>query len=161
MSSDDPSASSEPLNRGEIDELADIIMTMQRCFTLSLSEELSRGQVSFPQFFLLGHIAQGDPLTMTEIAEKMDHTTAAATGLVDRLENLGYVQRSSAGSDRRKVFVTITPKGAQLVSRIRQDMVDSLIKVRDLLTPHEQRMWLQIYKKLQNYCQQKTGTCTK
>lgn len=86
------------------------MMMLQRCLMLRLSEELSRGQVSFPQFFLLGHIAAHDFLSMSEIAEKMNHSTAAATGLVDRLENLGYVQRSHAANDRRKVLVKITKK---------------------------------------------------
>ncbi len=51
------------------------------------------------------------PVTMSEVAERMDHSTAAATGLVDRLENLGYVERTHATNDRRKVLVRITPKG--------------------------------------------------
>jgi predicted transcriptional regulator len=33
---------------------------------------------------------------MTEIASRMGHTTAAATGLVDRLEKLGLVRRVHA-----------------------------------------------------------------
>ena len=48
---------------------------------------------------------------MSAIAKKMGHTTAAASGLVARLENLGYVVRSVARDDRRKVMVCITPKG--------------------------------------------------
>ena len=94
--------------RTDVERLADNMMTLQRCLMLRLSEELSRGQVSFPQFFLLGHIASHDFLSMSEIAEKMNHSTAAATGLVDRLENLGYVERSHAANDRRKVLVRIT-----------------------------------------------------
>lgn len=89
---------------------------------------------------------------MTEIAEKMSHTTAAATGLVDRLENLGYVQRTHAESDRRKVLVRITPKGEQLVDRIRQDIVAGLTKLTDYLEPEEGKMWLQIYTKIFDYC---------
>ena len=46
------------------------MMMLQRCLMLRLSEELSRGQVSFPQFFLLGHIAAHDFLSMSEIAER-------------------------------------------------------------------------------------------
>lgn len=136
------------LSRSEIERLADIIMVMQRCFVQHLSEELSRGQVSFPQFFLLGHIASSKSLSMTEIADKMTHTTAAATGLVDRLENLGYVQRMHASDDRRKVLVRITPKGLDLVGRIRQDMVAKLALVTGILNPDEQTTWLQIYEKI-------------
>ena len=46
-------------------------------------------------------------------------TTAAATGLVDRLEKLGYVERMHAADDRRKVLVRITAKGMDLVARLR------------------------------------------
>ncbi|MEI8387499.1 MAG: MarR family transcriptional regulator [Verrucomicrobiota bacterium] len=136
------------LSRSEIERLADIIMMMQRCFVQHLSEELSRGQVSFPQFFLLGHIASSESLSMTEIADKMAHTTAAATGLVDRLANLGYVQRMHASDDRRKVLVRITPKGVNLVGRIRQDIVEKLSLVTGILEPQEQTTWLHIYEKI-------------
>lgn len=139
------------LSRSEIERLADIIMVMQRCFVQHLSEELSRGQVSFPQFFLLGHISSSESLSMTEIADKMTHTTAAATGLVDRLENLGYVQRMHASDDRRKVLVRITPKGLDLVGRIRQDIVAKLALVTGILEPEEQTTWLHIYEKIHEH----------
>jgi len=139
------------LSRPEIERLADIIMVMQRCFVQHLSEELSRGQVSFPQFFLLGHIASKDSLSMSEIAERMTHTTAAATGLVDRLENLDYVRRMHDEEDRRKVLVRITPKGTALVGRIRQDIVDKLSLLTGLLSPDEQTTWLQIYEKIHHH----------
>jgi DNA-binding MarR family transcriptional regulator len=139
------------LTRSEIERLADIIMVMQRCFVLRLSEELAHGQVSFAQFFLLGHIAQTGAVSMSAIAEKMNHTTAAATGLVDRLENLGYVGRNHDLDDRRKVLVQITPKGENLVNRIRQDIVGKLTCLTDLLTPDEQTTWLQIYEKIHQH----------
>lgn len=139
----------------EVERLADIIMSLQRCFMLRLSEELSRGQVSFPQFFLLTHIGSSEALSMSEIAEKMNHSTAAATGLVDRLEKLDYVQRTHATNDRRKVLVKITKKGGALVERIRQDMVNNLSQIMELLPAEEQKAWLSIYEKIFNFCQSK------
>ena len=128
---------------------------MQRCFVLHLSKELAPGNVSFPQFFLLTYLEQKEVLTMSAIAQKMGHTTAAASGLVARLENLGYVVRSSAREDRRKVMVCITPKGSALVRRIREEMMGNLTKVMQHLSPEEQKAWLHIYTKIYNYCQSK------
>jgi DNA-binding MarR family transcriptional regulator len=150
----------EPAVRPDVERLADLVMTMQRCFMIRLSEELARGQVSFPQFFLLGHIATHDSLSMSEIATKMNHSTAAATGLVDRLENLDYVQRAHAANDRRKVLVKITKKGTALVERIRQDIVNNLSQVMDLLPPDEQKAWLSIYEKIYAFCQSKNTPCS-
>jgi DNA-binding MarR family transcriptional regulator len=141
--------------RADAERLSHIILEMQRCFVLHLSKELAPGNVSFPQFFLLAALDQKEVLTMSAIAQKMGHTTAAASGLVDRLENLGYVVRSSAREDRRKVMVCITEKGSALVRRIREEMVGNLMKVMTHLTPVEQKAWLQIYTKIYNYCQAK------
>jgi len=141
--------------RADAEQLPHIILEMQRCFLLRLSRELGEGNVSFPQYFLLAALDQKEVLTMSAIAQKMGHTTAAASGLVARLENLGYVVRSSAPDDRRKVMVCITEKGTALVQRIREDMLSNLMKVMGLLSPGEQKTWLQIYTKIYNYCQTK------
>ncbi|MDH4410508.1 MAG: MarR family transcriptional regulator [Verrucomicrobiales bacterium] len=111
------------------DRLADFIMFAQRSFLLDLSKELNKGNISYAQFFLLGYLANEDYLTMTDISKKMGHSTAAATGLVDRLEKLGYVQRLHAADDRRKVMVQITRKGIEMVSRLRNAIADSISEV--------------------------------
>ncbi|MFZ4765687.1 MAG: MarR family transcriptional regulator [Roseimicrobium sp.] len=100
-------------------KVADFILFSQREFLLNLSKDLSRGNVSYAQFFLLNYLGTSRELTMTDIARKMGHSTAAATGLVDRLEKLGYVERMHAADDRRKVLVRITQKGIELVAKLR------------------------------------------
>ena len=141
--------------RADAERLSNIVLEMQRCFVLHLCKELAPGNVSFPQFFLLAYLDQKEVLTMSAIARKMGHTTAAASGLVARLENLGYVMRSVARDDRRKVMVCITPKGSALVRRIREEMVGNLIKILEHLSPDEQKAWLHIYSKIYDYCQSK------
>lgn len=141
--------------RADAERLSHIVLEMQRCFVLHLCKELAPGNVSFPQFFLLAYLDQKEVLTMSAIAQKMGHTTAAASGLVARLENLGYVVRSVAREDRRKVMVCITPKGSALVRRIREEMVGNLMKLMGHLTPDEQKSWLHIYSKIYDYCQSK------
>src|SRR3977135_1775911 len=141
--------------RADAERLSHIILEMQRCFVLHLCKELAPGNVSFPQFFLLAYLDHKEVLTMSAIAQKMGHTTAAASGLVARLENLGYVVRSSAREDRRKVMLGSTPKGSALVRRIREEMVGNIMKIMGHLEPEEQKGWLQIYSKIYDYCQSK------
>ncbi|MDF1754242.1 MAG: MarR family transcriptional regulator [Verrucomicrobiales bacterium] len=106
--------------------MADFIMFAQRSFLLDLSKELNQGNISYAQFFLLGYLSSEDYLTMTDISKKMGHSTAAATGLVDRLEKLGYVQRLHAADDRRKVMVQITRKGIDLVGTLRDTIAQNI-----------------------------------
>jgi DNA-binding MarR family transcriptional regulator len=139
--------------RADAERLSHIILELQRCFVLHLCKELAPGNVSFPQFFLLAALDQQEVMTMSAIAQKMMHTTAAASGLVARLENLGYVVRASAREDRRKVLVCITEKGSALVRRIREEMVGNIMKIMTHLSPDEQKAWLKIYTKIHAYCQ--------
>lgn len=135
------------------ERLADIFIVLQRSFVLNLSKELVRGRLSFPQFLLLSFLAQEEEaLTMTEVARRMKHTTAAATGLVDRLEKLSLITRKQGPKDRRKVMVVITEKGHAMVQEIRQDMVQNLLRLMEHLDENERATWLRIYEKIFPHC---------
>jgi DNA-binding MarR family transcriptional regulator len=121
--------------QAEADRLADFVLFTQRSCILNLSGELSKGNVSFPQFFLMAYLSSEEYLTMSDIAKKMGHSTAAATGLVDRLEKLSYVERIHAAEDRRKIMVRITQKGVELVSRMRREIA---IDLADMLSNMDQ-----------------------
>jgi DNA-binding MarR family transcriptional regulator len=150
-----PTLRAPDTRRIDAERLADIFTVLQRCFVLNLSKKLSRGNVSFPQYCLLGFLREQQELTMSEIAQRMGHSTAAATGLIDRLENLGHVRRAHGKDDRRKVLVQITTTGAALVAEVREDMIANLLKMMEVLDPDEQKTWLQIYEKIFSYCQSK------
>jgi DNA-binding MarR family transcriptional regulator len=68
---------------------------------------------------------------MSAIAKKMGHSTAAATGLVDRLEKLGFVERVHAAEDRRKIMVRITSSGSEIVSTMRQHIASELANIME------------------------------
>ena len=137
----------------DAERLADIITSLQRSFMLRLSRDLAKGNLSFPQYFLLGFLVQQKQLTMSGIAARMGNSTAAATGLVDRLEKLGFVQRASGEEDRRKIFVQPTAAGAALVAEVRDDMIGNVINIMAHLAPGEQKAWVRIYEKIIRYCQ--------
>jgi DNA-binding MarR family transcriptional regulator len=112
--------------KADADRLADFVLFTQRSCILNLSSELNKGNISFPQFFLLTYLSSEEYLTMSDIAKKMGHSTAAATGLVDRLEKLSYVERVHAAEDRRKIMVRITTVGIELVSKMRSEIATDL-----------------------------------
>lgn len=111
------------------DRIADFVMFAQQSCILNLSAQLNEVNVSFPQFFLLAYLSSEDHLSMTDIAKKMGHSTGAATGLVDRLERMGFVQRFHAAEDRRKINVRIAQKGTELVARMRKQIASNLVSI--------------------------------
>lgn len=129
-------------------KLADFILFSQREFLLNLSKELNRDNISFAQFFLLSFLSTSKEITMTDIARKMGHSTAAATGLVDRLEKLGYMERTHAIDDRRKVMVRITQKGLELVGRLRDELQSRIAEAMHETAAADAASFMSSYRKL-------------
>ena len=129
-------------------KLADFILFSQREFLLNLSRDLNKDNISFAQFFLLSYLSTSKELTMTDIARKMGHSTAAATGLVDRLEKLGYMERTHAIDDRRKVLVRITAKGIDLVSRLRDELQARIAEAKEETDTADAGSFISAYRKL-------------
>ena len=101
------------------ERFVDSVLLSQREFLVNLSKDLSRGNISFSQFYLISYLSTERELSLTDIARKMGHSVVATTNLVDRLAKLGYVERSPAAEDRRKIVARITAKGTALVERLR------------------------------------------
>lgn len=136
--------------KADADRLADFVLFSQRSCILNLSGELNKGNVSFPQFFLLTYLSSEDYLTMSDIAKKMGHSTAAATGLVDRLEKLSYVERMHAAEDRRKIMVCITSKGVELVSKMRKEIAIDLAGILAAMDEEEAETVEHTHRALRN-----------
>lgn len=66
-------------------------------------------------------------VTMTRAAQLVGHSTAAATGVVDTLEKLGYVKRQHGAADRRIVEVLLMPAGSEVLARV-GDVIQNLKK---------------------------------
>ena len=129
---------SSHLTADEVQHLADFVLFSQRNCILKLSPELTQGRVSYPQFFLLTYLAEEECLSMSSIARMMGHSTAAATGMVDKLQELGHLKRYTAAADRRKIMVRITSQGRELVTQMRNNIAADLAQMmarEDTTTP--------------------------
>jgi DNA-binding MarR family transcriptional regulator len=70
--------------------------------------------LSLPQLHLLAILKKADGLVTTgEIGQAMVKASQTITGLVDRVEEPGLVERVFDRSDRRKTWVRLTEKGEQ------------------------------------------------
>jgi DNA-binding MarR family transcriptional regulator len=58
------------------------------------------------------------PVTAGRLAELTGLTTGAITGLVDRLEEAGFVRRDRDPDDRRRVIVHLVPERARRIGKM-------------------------------------------
>jgi DNA-binding MarR family transcriptional regulator len=69
-------------------------------------------------------------MTMSRLAEMLDVSLSSATGLIDRIEERGFLERDRVPEDRRIVIARITPAGRRLldeVDAISDDLLRSVL----------------------------------
>ena len=73
--------------------------------------------LSMPQFSILMQLHHKGACGMSEISERFEVTPAAASQLVDKLVQGGFIIREEAPHDRRAKLLNLTDKGRELIER--------------------------------------------
>lgn len=71
------------------------------------------------QWSVLAHLLRSDGIQQKELAEQMDITAITLTGLLDRMERDGWVERRADPVDRRAKRVYLTEKVAPVTKELR------------------------------------------
>lgn len=79
-----------------------------------------RGSLSLIQLIVLTVLETDGPLPMRRLAEALDVSDASATGIVDRIEKRGLVERRHGTEDRREVLVQLTDRGGAVFHDLQQ-----------------------------------------
>jgi DNA-binding MarR family transcriptional regulator len=71
-------------------------------------------------------LPEGREATIQTLAERLALKHHSAVELVDRMEMNGYVRRTRSRDDRRRVFVTLSPRGERLLEQVAQNRISEL-----------------------------------
>ena len=75
---------------------------------------------------------------MSDLAEALHCDNSNVTGIVDRLEDRGLVERRSATHDRRVKMLVVTERGAEVRERLAERLEEAPPPLAGL-TPEDQR----------------------
>jgi MarR family transcriptional regulator, organic hydroperoxide resistance regulator len=98
----------------------------------------SEFELSPPQVRALGVLDPERPVPMSELAEALHCDNSNVTGIVDRLEDRGLVERRSATHDRRVKMLAVTDRGAEVRARL-AERLDEAPEPLARLSPEDQR----------------------
>ena len=71
-------------------------------------------------------LPEGSEATIQTLAERLALKHHSAVELVDRLEIHGYVRRTRSRDDRRRVFVSLLPRGERLLEQVARNRIGEL-----------------------------------
>lgn len=101
-----------------------------------------------PQLAVLRKAAQLERTPIGGLARAVHLSQPTVTGILDRLEKRGLVQRTRDEQDRRAVNIGITPSGKALLDRAPSLLQDQFRKELDKLQEWEQTQMLSILQRI-------------
>ena len=107
-------------------------MTMLKCAS---SERVLRLGISMAQLHILYTLQRSGEMTMSRLAEVLNVSLSNATGLIDRIEERGYVERTRVPEDRRIVKIRVTPEGSRMLDELDALSDDLLRSVLGRIAP--------------------------
>ena len=96
-----------------------------------------RGALSLVHLMVLNLLEAEGPQSMGQLAEALDVSVASATGIVDRMERRGLVERERGEVDRRLILVSLTPAGAAVFSEMSARRRERLTRLVAALTDRQ------------------------
>ncbi len=90
-----------------------------------LNQNLDRLSLTSAQGMVIHSLGEENNVMFNHLGEKLNLTSATLTGIVDRLEKTGFVERQPNPKDRRSVLVALTEAGEDILPEIRSTMVSA------------------------------------
>ena len=126
------------------DKVTELIPVIMKEYVKHQVDEFDKLKITMPQFFVLDLVGRQGEGKMSDLAKFINVTTAAMTGIVERLVKNGYVLRVYDPDDRRIIKIKLTPRGAKVLKDMIQKRKDITIKMFGSITQEEREEYLKI-----------------
>src|SRR6202030_893662 len=91
---------------------------------------------------------EGKPLPILEIASRTIAVVPGITGLIDRLEQAGFVNRLRCAKDRRVIYVALTDQGIKTLATLDEPLLALHRKLMGHLSQGELKELIRLLEKL-------------
>jgi MarR family transcriptional regulator, organic hydroperoxide resistance regulator len=90
-----------------------------------------------PQGMLMGTLAHHGEMKVSELSEKLGLSNSTVSGILDRLENQGLVERTRSKEDRRVVYIKVTEEFRKHSQKHFEEINKLIETMMDKATPEE------------------------
>lgn len=119
--------------------ILDAVRLVDRALRLSSASVERELGISVAQLYVLRTLRERDGQSVGELARATLTHQSSVSVVVSRLVARGLVRRAAAEGDRRKVELSLTPRGRAIVARAPEAVQVRLVRALDALTAAERR----------------------
>lgn len=125
-----------------------IVKSYRETYRGAVLDELELPEMTFKQFVYLDAIIKMNNPTYGDLAKKFRVTKPAVTATVNKLINLGYLERVQSNEDRRVFHIIISSKGNRMLALEDSVATDYTKHIEQCLTIHEAEQYIAIAEKI-------------
>ena len=96
-----------------------VVLDVARMMRWEFDRRASDLKLTRSQWSVLAHLLRNDGIQQKDLADQMDITAITLTGLLDRMERDGWVERRADPVDRRAKRIYLTEKVAPVTKELR------------------------------------------
>jgi len=137
------------------DEVSELMRIISKEFFRRQSGDFYRMKITLPQFVVLDVLNRSGGSRMSDLAHTLNVTTAAITGIVDRLVRGGYIVRTSDPKDRRIVKVKLTTKGMMIAQKSIDHRKNMMKDIFGVISQEEREEYLKILTHIRDHIVEK------
>lgn len=106
--------------------------------------------ITIAQSFILFSLLENEGMNAKSLAEQLDIDSSAITGLIDRMEKEGLVERRIDPSDRRAFCISLTEEGRKLAEAVLPVAEEFNDRLKSGLKKSEERALVNFLRRVEN-----------
>ncbi|PKN89156.1 MAG: MarR family transcriptional regulator [Deltaproteobacteria bacterium HGW-Deltaproteobacteria-1] len=136
-----------------MDKVDCIFFQLSKAYQLGnrfLTQKVSELNLTSVQAMILGFLDQEDQVTSSELGKRAELDSATLTGILDRLEAAGFIERRGNPDDRRSIHIHLTKKGKTMAREAARVIAEANTDFLQILNENEKHDLLNIIEKLRH-----------
>ncbi|MDZ5253577.1 MarR family winged helix-turn-helix transcriptional regulator [Clostridium sp. LIBA-8841] len=118
-------------------EIAMLIKEIYSSTVEKVSEGLKESGLTHQQITVIKLIAHKGKVTVKELCDEMSLSKGTVSGIVSRLENMGYIEKFKDEKDKRNTYIIFSKKGIDFARTFKYDINNSFDSIFENFTHEE------------------------
>lgn len=130
--------------KGKVDNMKydsfEIAMLLKEVYSSAMdivSKNLKDSELTHQQIMVIKLIAHNKQVNISQLCDELSLSKGTVSGIVQRLEDAGYVKKIKYENDKRNTYVVFSQKGLEFAKEFRYKINESFDKIFENFTEDE------------------------